>query len=305
MGESPLFSPEHETAAEAKEAILLVIRRDPHLLGYRRSRWRLEMVAQACDWLRVTTAAGLSRLLKRLGIRLKCGRAYVHSPDRHYLEKLSLIQLARMRAYYEPERYAFVYVDEFTYHRQPTVAQGYEAAGPYQPLARRSHRSNTWFRVIGALNAFTGRVTYQQRSRISRLAVADFWTQLRADYPDAELIYAAIDNWPVHFHVDALACLQPQLFPWPPYVPAHWPTEPSARAKAKPGNLPIKLLPLPTYASWLNPIEKLWRWLKQDVLHLHSYSDDWQALKQEVAWFLDQFRNGSDELLRYVGLLGI
>ncbi|MBK9008807.1 MAG: transposase [Anaerolineae bacterium] len=30
-----------------------------------------------------------------------------------------------------------------------------------------------------------------------------------------------------------------------------------------------QLTPLlfPTYASWLNPIEKLWKWLKQEVLH--------------------------------------
>jgi hypothetical protein len=69
------------------------------------------------------------------------------------------------------------------------------------------------------------------------------------------------------------------------------------------GNLPIQLLFLPTYASWLNPIEKLWRWLRQQVIHLHGFSDDWPALKARVADFLNQFRNGSTELLRYVGLL--
>jgi hypothetical protein len=261
------------------------------------------MIAERCPWLAVTHESSLWRLLDRLGIRYKRGRDYVHSPDRHYLEKLSLIELARMRAYYEPERFTFVYVDEFTYYRQPSVACGYEAAGPYQPLARRSHRSNTQGRIIGALNACSGRVTYRQRSRISRSVIADFWLQLRAAYPDAEQIYAVVDNWPVHFHVDALACLQPQEFPWPPYVPPHWPTEPSSSAIQD--NLPIQLLCLPTYASWLNPIEKLWRWLNQDVLHLHPYSNDWQALKQEVTWFLDQFRDGSEELLRYVGLLSI
>jgi transposase len=67
--------------------------------------------------------------------------------------------------------------------------------------------------------------------------------------------------------------------------------------------LPIQLICLPTYASWLNPIEKLWRWLKQDVLHLHCLSQDWPALKQAVATFLDGFATGSDSLLRYVGLL--
>ena len=106
----------------------------------------------------------------------------------------------------------------------------------------------------------------------------------------------------MHFHVDALARLQPQQLPWPPNVPVHWPTKPSG--KVSQDNLPIQLLCLPTYASWLNPIEKLWRWLKQEVVHLHPYSDDWPALKRQVACFLDQFGNGSEKLLRYVGLLG-
>jgi hypothetical protein len=66
--------------------------------------------------------------------------------------------------------------------------------------------------------------------------------------------------------------------------------------------LPIQLLNLPTYASWLNPIEKLWGWLKQDVLHLHCQSDDWPHLKTRVAEFLDQFMAPSPDLLRYVGL---
>ncbi|MCB8937396.1 MAG: transposase [Ardenticatenaceae bacterium] len=69
--------------------------------------------------------------------------------------------------------------------------------------------------------------------------------------------------------------------------------------------MPVQLLPLPTYASWLNPIEKLWRWLKQEVLHLHRFSDDWPELREVVASFLDQFATGSDALLRYVGLLPI
>jgi hypothetical protein len=241
--------------------------------------------------------------MKRLRVVYKRGRDYVHSPDRHYDEKLSLIELRRLRAYYEPERFVFVYVDQVTYYRQPTVACAYEEQGVAQPLAQRSHQKNSYFRLMAALNALTGQVTYRQRSRLSRAVLSDFWFQLRADYPNAETIYAVIDNWPVHFHPDALACLQPQDFPWPPYIPAHWPQAPSANAVQD--DLPIELLCLPTYASWLNPIEKLWRWLRQDVLHLHPFSDSWQTLKQEVAAFLDPFQNGSDELLRYVGLLGV
>jgi hypothetical protein len=60
---------------------------------------------------------------------------------------------------------------------------------------------------------------------------------------------------------------------------------------------------LPTYASWANPIEKLWRWVKQDILHLHPWADDLPELRAQVTGFLDQFRPESEDLLRYVGLL--
>jgi hypothetical protein len=50
-------------------------------------------------------------------------------------------------------------------------------------------------------------------------AFGHFYAWLRADDPRAEVIYVVVDNWPVHFHPDELAYLQPQHFPWPPYVP--------------------------------------------------------------------------------------
>lgn len=301
MGGNLLFPPKHETEGEARQAILMVIRRDPATFGYIQSRWKLSLIAEVCDWLNLSNESSLWRLLQRLGIHYKRGREYIHSPDRHYLDKLSLIELARLRAYYAPDRYVFLYLDELSYYRQPTVARAYAAKGPHQALARRSHTSNTRGRAIAVLNALTGQVNYLQRSRISRLAINNFWVDVRAAYPQAELIYVVVDNWPVHFHVDSIARLEKQDFPWPPYVPPHWPKEPAA--KAVQDNLPIRLLCLPTYASWLNPIEKLWRWLKQEVLHMHPYSDDWPAIKQHVASFLDRFSSGSDELLHYVGLL--
>ncbi|MCB8975519.1 MAG: IS630 family transposase [Ardenticatenaceae bacterium] len=298
-----LFPPRYAKPSEAKQALLQVIRRDPRQLGFHSARWRLEMIVQACTWLQVSTAGSLSRLLKRLGISYKRGRDYVHSPDRHYQEKLSLIELARLRAYYEPDRYVLLYLDQLTYYRQPTIAQSFESKGLRQPLAQRSHQANSSFRIIGAINCMTGQLSYLQRKRITRTVIANFWTQLYQCYPGAETIYVVLDNWPVHFHPDVLAVLQPQQFPFPPKLPGNWPTEPAP--KAKQDNMPVQLLPLPTYASWLNPIEKLWRWLKQEVLHLHRFSDDWPELREVVASFLDQFATGSDALLRYVGLLPI
>ena len=66
--------------------------------------------------------------------------------------------------------------------------------------------------------------------------------------------------------------------------------------------LPIQIVPLPTYASWCNPIEKLWRKVRQELTHLHSWADDLERLRAEIDRFLSQFATGSDTLLRYVGL---
>lgn len=278
------------------------MRRDPALFGHSRSRWTLTSIRETCSWLHLGTLGGLSRLLDRLGISYKRGRCYIHSPDPWYDQKLDLIQRCLLRAWYAPEQYVFLYADELTYFRQPTVAPDYELRGHHQPLARLCYQSNSHYRLIGALNALTGRVTYRQCSKVKLRQMSDFYAAIRADYPDATEIYLVVDNWPVHFHPDVLARLQPQdFYPWPPKLPSNWPSEPSRQAIRD--NLPIQLLLLPTYASWLNPVEKLWRRLKQEVIHLHRLSEDWPSLRQRVADFLDQFSTGSTSLLRYVGLL--
>jgi hypothetical protein len=278
-----------------------VLRRDPHQFGHAQARWTLASLFDTCDWLRLSTEGGLSQLLKRLGIRYKRGRDHIHSPDPAYLDKLSLIELCRLRAYYAPDRYAFLYLDQVSYYRQPSLAQAYEVRGPPQPLAERSQRANTRCRGIGALDAVSGQVLYTQHAQITRKQLVAFFQTIVQTYPTCPTIYVTLDNWPVHFHPDVLVYLQPQHFPWPPRLPAHWSTAPSVRPPAE--RLPIQLLCLPTYASWLNPIEKLWRWLRQTVLHLHRASDDWAGLKQQVLDFFAPFQAGSTQVLHYVGLL--
>lgn len=225
----------------------------------------------------------------------------MHSPDPYYLDKLSRIELHLLRAQYAPERFVFLYQDEMTFYHTPSVARAYETQGHCQPRAHLPSEYDTKSRVTGALNVITGQVHYQLQDTIGVDALGAFYTDICSAYPQAETIYIAQDNAPIHFHPDLLARLQPQDFQWPLAMPPTWPTTPQADAGQD--DLPICLLRLPTYASWLNPIEKLWRWLKQDVLHLHRLHDQWNLLKQRVCDFLDRFHHGSDTLLHYVGLL--
>jgi DDE superfamily endonuclease len=221
--------------------------------------------------------SGVWHLLRDWGLRYKRGRSYVHSPDPEYDHKCVLIKAALAEADSAPQRVIALYLDELTYYRQPSVASDWAASGSqYQPLARYAYAANRMSRVVGALNALTGQVTYSQAAHVGVRELRAFYGQLRASYPEAEGIYAIQDNWPIHFEARVVA---------------------AAQAAG------VTMLRLPTYAPWLNPIEKLWRKLKQEVLHLHRLGDQWETLKQRVSTFLDGFASGSSSLLRYVGLL--
>jgi transposase len=239
--------------------------------------------------------AGLWQLLHRLGVVYKRARQYIHSPDLNYFEKLADVTAVMRQARADPSRVAVLFMDQVTVWLQPTTAAAYDEQGHCQT------------RVVGSLDGLTAQVVYM-RGRVSTTQLVRFYQKVRAAYPDAECIYIVLDNWPVHVHPDVLVALEEQHSPWVELmrlrVPANWPKEPSKAAKHKWGELqlPIQLVPLPTYASWTNPIEKLWRKMRQEKLHMHWLAEDLPTLRSCIDAFLDQYETGSQELLRYVGL---
>jgi transposase len=241
------------------------------------ARWSLAHLRAVCQRLAPYSLSGVWRLLDRWGLSYKRGRHYIHSPDPCYQQKRDAAWRCVAEARADDGRVVTLYLDELTYYRQPSLAAAWDWRGAQsQPLAHSGYASNKRRRVVATLDVVTGRVLYEQAWKIGVKRLAAFYPRLRAHYPTAEVIYVVQDNWPIHF--------------WPEVM------------KAAQG-AGIKVVALPTYAPWLNPIEKLWRKLKQEVLHLHRLGDDWHTLQERVASFLDRFANGSVELLRYVGLL--
>lgn len=248
-------------------------------------------------------------MLHRLGIVLRRARDHVHSPDPAYDAKRAAITAsvtaARHAARQRTTDVVTLFLDEVTIHRQPTLTTALAASGGDAPHAERSLRSDAPTRVLAALDGATGQVRFVRVTRITVPTLVGFFQTIVAAYPDATRINVVLDNWPVHVHPDLLVAVQPQT-PLVPFVtPPSWPTAPHPTAVARWGTLqlPIRLLLLPTYASWLNPIEKLWRWLRQEITHLHPWADDLPALRAAIDAFLERFATGSPDLLRYTGLL--
>lgn len=277
-----------------------MVRRDPQQYGGECSRWRSADVRQVCDWLRLGTAGGLSQLFRRLDISYKRGREHVHSPDPDYVGKLYEIHGHLEEILRGQDEAVLLFQDECSYHRRPSLARAYASSGHEQPLAELGLRTNSRQRIIGVLHPFSGAVYAEQHYRTGIKEITTFYQHVCQLYPQARVIYLVQDNWPMHLHPDVLAALQPQQIRWPYRLPARW-SKITPRPWTGPP-LPMQLLLLPTYASWTNPIEKLWRLLRQEVLHLHRFQDDWKGLQERVGAFLQQFAQGSAKLLRYVGL---
>lgn len=224
----------------------------------------------------------------------------MHSPDPVYAEKLTSIRLSIKQSEQQPGRTVVLFQDELTYYRQPTLAQTWYPAGPTQSLAELGYKSNGCWRLAATLDPWAGSVLYRQGSHIGIEELVRFYEQLAAAYPAAQRILLVQDNWPIHFHPDVLAALVPQEIAWPLPLPKDWPTEPTKRARYL--NLPVYPVRLPTYASWCNPIEKLWRLLRQELLHVHRFEDDFAGLRREVARFMHSLADRREEVRRYVGL---
>jgi hypothetical protein len=250
-----------------------LVQRDPHLCDCPRARWRRCDLRDRLSWLAERSLSTVSRVLRRCGLRLKRGRIRVHSPDPDYLPKRDLIAWALDLTRCAPHRVGLYYVDEASLHRQPTLASRWGAVGT-EPTADHAARYDTRDRFGGALDAISGRVVWTAAFTFRVCRICAFLRAIRAADPD-RLLWLVWDNWPVHHH-------------------------PQVRAEAE--RLGIYCLYLPTYAPWLNPIEKLWRLCRQTVVHHHRSAHEWSTLKAQVAALLDSFDGPSEALLRYTGL---
>lgn len=266
-----------DTPEMAKEEIEHLLHESPRRHGISRSRWRLKDIRQVISWLQDCSLAGIHQILQRLKIGLKQATGYVRSPDpERHLKRRRMAQ-AFSAALHQPQEYVILFQDELTYYSQQNEGLKYGAVGQKSPYVAHGVAENKMTRIGAVMDGLTGQVIYIQADKFGKLAMADLYRMIRQHYPKRK-VFVVQDNCPFHYCDNVLATAD---------------------------ELDIIPVYLPTYASWLNPIEKLWRWLKADILRGHEFAHDPLQLRQVVAEFLDRFANGSSALLRYVGLLPV
>jgi hypothetical protein len=168
-----------------------------------------------------------------------------------------------------------LFEDEASFYRQPSVAPLFAPKGRIQPRCHYSHRSNSAVRAAVVLDAVGGRTAHEMRSHFTAAAVASFVKKVSAWADWAEQIFWVMDNWPVHSHekVDKAMAADPRM----------------------------RTLWLPTYAPWLNPSEKVWKWVRQKRCHMHTLSGSLPELRKLIDLTLDDAAAHPEDIRVYTG----
>jgi hypothetical protein len=183
-------------------------------------RWKLEAIRDTFAWLKDYTLSGVWRLLQRHGLRLRSARVQQFSPDPDYAAKVADLEMALWEARRYPRSVVAVFLDQMGFTRWPDPAADW---GTEPSVAdRRGAKQGLW-RLMGALNPFTGQVNYLDNYIVGRAKVIECYGQLVEAYPRARRLYAIQDNWSIHKHEEVIAALKgwPQIEPvWlPTYAP--------------------------------------------------------------------------------------
>jgi hypothetical protein len=85
VGVSLLFSPKAAEIAAAE--VEMVLHQSPRQYGLKQTRWRLQDVGRALNWLEGLSEPGIYKVLKRLGFSRKQALNFIRSPDPNYRYK--------------------------------------------------------------------------------------------------------------------------------------------------------------------------------------------------------------------------
>ncbi len=243
--------------ADILQLLPLLVQRSPKDFGWLRSRWSTELLALVINRLFDVTLhrSTLHRYLRQADMVWRRAAPTLKIKDPHYEEKRLVIDQALAQ---EQTAHPVFYQDEVDIDLNPKIGADWMPKGQQKRIATPGQNQKHY--LAGALHSGTGRVHYVSGSSKSSDLFISLLETLRRTYRRAKTITLVADNYIIHK---------------------------SRKVERRLGEKPkFRLLFLPMYSPWLNPIERLWLSLHETITRNHQCRYMWQLLKQ-VAQFMN------------------
>ncbi|HAD2551562.1 TPA_asm: IS630 family transposase [Salmonella enterica subsp. enterica] len=243
--------------ADILQLLPLLVQRSPKDFGWLRSRWSTEILALVINRLFDVTLhrSTLHRYLRQADMVWRRAAPTLKIKDPHYEEKRLVIDQALAQ---EQTAHPVFYQDEVDIDLNPKIGADWMPKGQQKRIATPGQNQKHY--LAGALHSGTGRVHYVSGSSKSSDLFISLLETLRRTYRRAKTITLVADNYIIHKSRKV----------------ERWLEE----------NPKFRLLFLPMYSPWLNPIERLWLSLHETITRNHQCRYMWQLLKQ-VAQFMN------------------
>jgi putative transposase len=234
----------------------LLVQRSPQDFGWLRSRWSTELLALAVNRLFNISLhpATLYRYLKQADLVWRRAAPTLKIKDPHYEEKWTIIEQALAQNSVDNPVF---YQDEVDIDLNPKIGSDWCLKGQQKRIATPGMNQKHY--LAGALHAATGQVHYVSGSSKNSELFIHLLRVLKRTYRRAKTITLVVDNYVIHKSRKVENWLA--------------------------NNKKFRVLFLPTYSPWLNPIERLWLSLHETVTRNHQCRYMWQLLNR-VAQFM-------------------
>ena len=180
---------------EVVELVRELLRTKPQKLGYLRSRWSSELLAQVvAERLSVAVhSSTLRRLLPRLGLRWRRARPTLHLRDPRKAERLAAIEAALGDCSADTPVF---YVDEADVDLNPRIGAAWMEKGRQEAVPTPGKNAKRY--RAGALHAQTGEVVWLEWKRKCSLLFPGLLEMLRRRCRRARKLVLVLDNDIIH-----------------------------------------------------------------------------------------------------------
>ena len=208
----------------------------------------------------IYTVGGMTRLLHKLGFSYKKPKGV---PGKAKTEE----QEAFVKEYNRVKKRSLVYFADSTHPMlNPILSSGWIRKGKEFDIKTNSGRQRV--NINGAIELNTLNVVSRSCKKVNGRSMCDLLRAIRLRHPKARRICLIMDNAPYNK---------------------------SNRLRDLAKELGIKILYLPPYSPNLNPIERLWKFMKKRVM-ANRYYPDIETFQRELMLFLRGIRKHKSEL---------